>query len=511
MNKTVCKTATLTCLAVLCFAAALYAWAIASPIGSSPDEDFHQAMLYCAAGEKDSCLANGDRYGHCFTMRPTVPGSCQDYRDLDEPLASKIKPSETLTLYYDIGRALVSDSLEKTTINIRVMNTLLAVLMFTLALVLTVPQYRPQLYISLVVGAVPASLFFLTSLSPSAWAIISAAAVIGPFLSFAARAVHAGEVTTQRAQSLLLQTGRLVFVILALLIGLGSRYESFLWTPIIVFFSIAIVLFTQGPIRFKRSTLVALSLLLVILTLGITFVFSERASISPTQLFAILFTEGVSWWVIEKSLNTLLGVMSLTGVPGAELGTHDVPMPALVSFLVSAAVGGILLRSISSAQRASNIIFFCLLILLAALVIVLWSTKDWDYYQPRYFLPIFYFVLFVAAIGIPSNQLKSERKYWSLILIASILAYSVALLTTLLRFIYGLEFQDTRYPLGKEALVTNPWDLYSATTPFWWLGGPSWLSPFITWVAGSVSFFIAVMLGWRVVSRKTDSTTTESC
>jgi hypothetical protein len=31
-------------------------WAVSSPVGSSPDDDFHLASIWCAWGESDTCL-----------------------------------------------------------------------------------------------------------------------------------------------------------------------------------------------------------------------------------------------------------------------------------------------------------------------------------------------------------------------------------------------------------------------------------------------------------------------
>ena len=504
------KTLVLASIATLCFVAAFYAWVIASPIGASPDEDFHQAMLYCAAGETDNCLSDGQRYGHCFSMRPTVPGSCRDYRHFDEPIASKIKINEPLTLYYAVGHFLVSDSLEGTTVNMRVMNSLLAVLMLGLSLALTATRYRPHLFIAIVVAAVPASLFFLSSINPSAWAIISASALMGPFLSLMHYFANKTSNTQVISESNLLQLYRVIFIVIAASLGLGSRYESFLWAPLIILFSTLFVLADDYKRILQRNNLILLTIIIFMLIIGIAFIFSERSSVQPLQLFYNLTDEGISGWVTEKSLNTLLGVLSLTGIPGAELGTHDVPMPPLVSFLVAVSVGGLLLNSIAKSSRSQNLVFLALFLCITTIIVVLWSTKDWDYYQPRYFLPVLFFFLFAAIQSVPLATLRMDRKYWTMVLVPATIAYSTALMTTMLRFIYGVEFQQTRYPLGKEAVLISPSKLFDAVTPVWWLGGPSWLSPFLTWFIGSVCFFTGVMIVWFAILQSKSSPAAES-
>ena len=147
-------------LSLVCFTLALLAWTLASPVGSSPDEDYHQAMVYCASGDTNGCSADGVRYGHCYTMRPTTSGSCSQYKDLPAPISTQIKPDIPLTLYYNVTQFLVTDTLGQTTLSIRAMNAGLAMIAFFLALWLTTPVWRPHLFISLIICSVPSSLFF---------------------------------------------------------------------------------------------------------------------------------------------------------------------------------------------------------------------------------------------------------------------------------------------------------------------------------------------------------------
>ena len=85
----------LTCLAAF---VALAGWSMASPPGSSPDDDYHLASIWCAQGiDGDRCaavegepdqrllpyLASGA--ASCFATDFTVSGSCQDDFTTDEP------------------------------------------------------------------------------------------------------------------------------------------------------------------------------------------------------------------------------------------------------------------------------------------------------------------------------------------------------------------------------------------------------------------------------------------
>ncbi|WP_156109921.1 DUF2142 domain-containing protein, partial [Cryobacterium sp. MLB-32] len=67
---------------------ALSAWALASPVGSSPDDDFHLASTWCATGEDTSMcrlvgneqqrsLPNSLLASPCYAFKSDMSASCQ--------------------------------------------------------------------------------------------------------------------------------------------------------------------------------------------------------------------------------------------------------------------------------------------------------------------------------------------------------------------------------------------------------------------------------------------------
>jgi hypothetical protein len=72
------------------------------------------------------------------------------------------------------------------------------------------------------------------------------------------------------------------------------------------------------------------------------------------------------------------------------------------------------------------------------------------------------------------------------------------LLSAELRFLYGVVYRTTRYPLTKEIHDINPSRLLSAEVPNWWLA-PEFMSPFMVWIVGSLSFLVGVILLYRWV------------
>ena len=494
------KSFILICISAFLFFISFAVWTLASPVGSAPDEDFHQNMIYCAAGKSSACQENGSRYGHCYSMRPTVSGACKNYSDLKSPIATAINTNTVLPLYYNTAQFFVSDNLGKSTINIRLMNASLAILLGLISLLLTAKPYRLQTFLALIICSVPAGFFFIGSISPTAWAILSVALIVGPVYSvidFSNYNTSPKLFFNIRIINLL----RFIFITSLIAMGVGSRYETMIWIPLLLVFTVMVNFNRIRLIPFSKSTWLAISVMSIFLLGASILMLFERSPMPFNDLIARVLTNLTSWWTFEKALSTLFGMMALTGIPGAELGTHDAPISPIASFFISVAVGGAVLGGLSKASQKHTFLFLLLIFILFLTTIILWSAKDWDYYQSRYFVPIFYFVIFFALIGRSTNEFFEDAKYWLFVLLSIALAYSLVLLSTVLRFIYGLEFQQTRFPLGKEAIDSNPARLLDAPIPDWWLTDIVWLTPFSIWVIGSVSFIGALLIGWFVIKR----------
>src|SRR5660397_90017 len=72
-------------------AVALSAWALASPIGASPDDDFHLPSIWCADDARTDLSAPDPDHADlrlvlpgirasCYVADETVSGACQEWR-----------------------------------------------------------------------------------------------------------------------------------------------------------------------------------------------------------------------------------------------------------------------------------------------------------------------------------------------------------------------------------------------------------------------------------------------
>ncbi|WP_425280775.1 DUF2142 domain-containing protein [Leucobacter coleopterorum] len=70
------------------------AWALASPVGASPDEDFHLASIWCGSGEREGLCGPGSTADSrmvpdnieraiCYAHEPDVSAACQGKNFLD--------------------------------------------------------------------------------------------------------------------------------------------------------------------------------------------------------------------------------------------------------------------------------------------------------------------------------------------------------------------------------------------------------------------------------------------
>lgn len=482
-----------TAIAIL-FLIAVLAWAVASPVGSSPDEDFHQTMLYCTAGKTDQCFTNGERYGHCFSMRPTVSGDCNNYKKLTTPKATQVDEERTMPLYYKFMKKFVGETLGETTLSVRIANGFIAIFIAVLSVTLTSPKYRNIFIYTLIICSVPVGMFFISSINPTSWSIILVAASIGPMFSLCLNLLNKNHKTHAAINEHYVNILRFIFLWIVITLGVGSRFETMMWFPIVAIFGILSNISLDKFHKPKSREFFIWTFLLLLTAFMLRFAFVSKVHEDIGTGLTLLADNFLTWRTVEKSLNTLLGVLALTGIPGAELGTHDVPMPSIVSFLTSVVIGGTIIFGLSRSSRRHVVVFFTLILMVWGITAVLWSMVSWDVHQPRYFIPVLYLIVFLSLTGVGEPSFSKEKRVWAQIMICTFVAYSLALLSTELRFLHGLTYQMTRYPLGKEAIDINPARLFESLHPEWWLADLSFLNPFSVWMLGSLCFLTAIVL-----------------
>lgn len=475
----------------LLFWTALLAWAMSSPTGSSPDDEFHLANIYCATGQWD-CTPEGDRSIPCFAWSPQVTGDCLPREAMTatpylpqgtEPLGAKTDPVTTgisadrPALYPRVVSGLVSDTLAETSAKVRILNAALAVVMALLSVALSKRRIRAAVALSWLLAAVPLGMFIVASVNLSSWAIVGIVALWGPLLSV---------LSSTRLDRV--AVARLMFCQVAVAMALGSRNDSPLFIGIVTIALLALTL-SRNALREARWRLLVPAVIAVECIAVFARVTSGRAEYVMSQVAATSATDDGWYQILFAGPSTVL-----LAVVNPSLGWMDTDLPTLVDATASAALFGGLVVGAGVMYRRKALSVAVLVILMWLLLMVVWSRTTVS--QPRYFLPVLMvlsgLMLLPAARG---RALILTRLQSGLLLAALTMANSLALLTNL-----------QRYVTGQDGTTLDPVELAGLPVPLWWWQSLP-LTPFQVWLVGSVAFAAGCALLWRllptIVARRT--------
>ena len=539
-------------VAVLLFLS-LAAWVVSSPVGSSPDDDYHLAMTYCAADAAE-CTDAGARVGYCFAMQPLVSADCSLTGTQTVPRAEGVVQGHYPPFYYAYASVFVGDTLATSTLHIRLANSLLAVAMALGSIALTARPLRRAVALSWLVVSVPMAMFFIASINPNSWSIIGIAALWGPLLSLLT-APGGGGATFGAGVSMRVALARIGFIVLAAFISVAGRTEGALFLPIIAV-TLAVFAIPRHPLAERRSlarlvvpaTPLVLSILFLVLFAGSKAGVSPSGTAAPGERYR-------GWNVVQHTVNSMLGHLGMPGIPGATLGIYDVPVPAIAAVAAVAAAGGVVLLGLGVMYGRKALALALYVSLVFALIAVLWSRVPWEYFQPRYFIPLAFVGVglcllprpLVETYDRPLSRLADgdevagdvvegdggafgeggfvegddgafaegaghaadstpviTRLQLLVVVLAVAVANSATLMSTLIRYVRGVIAQPSRDPLNVLAPSIDPAELAGRNLPVWW-PPQVLLGPLGVWIAGSLTFTGAVLLVWWWLSRDNEA------
>lgn len=469
---------------------ALMGWALASPVGSSPDDDFHLTSIWCAAGEKpNACHVVADQKIRevpsviatkpCFAQKAKQSAACEA-TVLNDGQSTFVKTSrgnfQNLypPVFYRTMNLFVGSNIALSVFMMRIVNILLLVGLATALYLLLPASRRLTLVWELAITLLPLGLFLVVSTNPSAWAIISAGtfwiSLLGYFESSGAKKAGLGAIAA-----------------LSAILGAGARADAAVYVLIGV---VVVVLLTA---QLTRRWLMSAVLPFVLSVAAAVFYFSTRQSSVATSGFSGYASPGqhVSW----RSLlfTDILNVPSLwAGVFGSwSLGWIDTNMPAIVSvgglgcFAALAFAG---LASLSMRKALVVVTVLGALWLLPTYILVQSGTVVGHGVQPRYILPLVTMLAGVVLLQAGGVRLTFSR------------GQVVALVSTLsVVNAVALYFNLRRYITGTDIMS---WNLNSAGEWWWNIS----VSPMVVWIAGSLSFaaFLGIMARETLLMRPGD-------
>lgn len=468
-------------------------WAIASPIGSSADEDFHLGSIWCATGETNNCreidtqrqilyeLPSSIASEKCFlkgyTDAALRSAGCLSTEQTGQTLVVTHRVNNVAGYYppvfYRVLHEFVGTEVTKSVIVMRITNGVLAMTFIGLLLMTSPRWLKRALAIGLTVGLVPFGVFFLPSVNPSSWAIIGVFTFWAFFLAW---------LTGERALSRL-GIARLVGIALAGVMVVSSRSDAALYAGIT---TAVAVLVAWNKVRVHAQRLWVLALPVPFLLWALAFRFSSLSglvSFVPSTQTEEAGLEAASAVVGDLIRNAIEIPAFLAGALGANapsfdqssaflygIGSVDIQMPSILPLITVGMTVSALFASMRTLSRRRALGIALLLVALTLVPLMATSRFAYQYsYAPRTIYPLLLASIAIALLVIPWRRLWLSKVQVTLLAIGFSVANAVALLTTIRRYTNG---------------QSETWLSFFFTPEWWWDFGPS---PQVVVVIGSLA------------------------
>lgn len=457
------------------------AWSLASPIGSSPDDPFHLATIWCDSGEPGFCRAAAGEGAEgtrlvlvppeigagiaCYAFRPTVSARCQADLESRVGLARGVANDGLYPGgFHRFMSLFATEHVGRSVVVMRMLSWMVAIGLVLAAWALAASDLRRSFSIALLTTLVPLGVFLFASTNPSGVAVAGVAA-----FWCAAQGYLSADGRGRRRTVLVV-----ALMVAGSLVAVGSRFDAGLYLAVA---GVAALIAAGGyrPVLRRRSLLVVA--ICLVGALGAVLGGQTQESLagelggeSRRALPVVLF---------ENALELPRLVVGSLGTFG--LGWLDTPVPGLASTFMLLALGGVLLVGVSVASRDKWLALAVVAVaLLLAPTLVLAANRNFvgENVQPRYLLPLLPVLVgtvLLAPRGRPGVVLR--RGQVVIVVVGIVLAHSASLHANIRRYVTGVDVRG--FDLGAQ----DEW---------WWGTGPG---PLETWLLGSVAFAVVATCG----------------
>lgn len=455
----------------------MVAWAVSSPAGSSPDEDYHLGSIWCPRPiEGSGCsfeVTNGEitaievpqsfHSPTCYAFNAHVSAGCTDaYSDDVIVLSERFDGGMYPFGYYQFEHMFIGDDVFTSVVWMRIMNITLALLGLGTIAAFASPAIRHSLLLATTAAWVPMGIYFVASINPSGWAISG-------LIIYAAGLYAALEAEGWRKGPLLGAAA------LGAIMSVTSRSDSAFF---VVFVTVAIWL--VGARRRPSKAVVGFTVLAFVGAIA-AFVTSGQARNAT----------GAGGWPTNEALGLpKLFVANLIELPdyianfwGLTFGPGwvDVPLSSWSTLGMLFLAGGVVFvgaRELWFTKASASLLVVGLLLGVPVVGMTLRHVTPVTYYQARYTLPllaVFYFIWTLRK----NNKLFFVKVGELALIIPLVSAANLwALHRLILRYTQGLDDN----PLAGIVRIT---------AVEWW---PWSVSPTLVWVGGSLSFAAGITI-----------------
>lgn len=461
----------------------LSAWAFASPIGASPDEDYHLASIWCSHGTSEGICETGATSesrkvpevlmsSECYRFLQGVGSECTEGYS-STALIDTERGSFTGTyppIFYWVMGLFVTGHPIISLMLMRLFNAALFV-----AAITTLTATRPKSLAAVPLWVIPTvfiplGMFIVPSINPSSWALISAVVVL-PFtyMFFVAR----------KLSSIITAAS---FATVGVVMGAGARGDSAVYAVLAVGLGtfLGFQKNREGIKRLFLPVILAVFSAVLFFSIGQSAILSPETSPAPLTLAAILHNFATNIVQLPQLWAGSLGT--------TQLGWLDTPMPALVWVSTIFVFSGVTFWSLKKLHWKKSL---SLAVMVSALIAVPMYIYVHDQVtvgfgvQARYILPLLIMFVIVVLLDLSPNLDLNRAQIWVVAVVAAV-ANSLALRVNLRRYITGLDIDSPNLDSQVE---------------WWWSNAPS---PMFVWIIGSLSFF--GFLTFALTRIKTDET-----
>ena len=452
------------------------AWAVASAPGSSADDDYHLASIWCAWAPEDAgCVivnhpAPPDpdlvsvpdlaiQSSYCAAFHSETSGLCP-YLSPDGTVA--VPDPDTYQMrsnngsypdgFYDVMRLFVVDSAATSVVLMRMASALVCLALLVSAGLVSGWADRWRLWLYWLVGAVPMGLFVFASNNPSGVAVAGAAAVFPATLAALAQAPRGRRAWPAAA-----------LAAVAALLAVSSRNDAVYFCGLAVACAVVVNLTTRRH-DLVRQVMVLAPVGAVLAVTYVTGAVGGLAGGAPAS--GRVAPTGKN---IQDVLSFYVGGFATT------LGWLDVPMPSLAWGSIALALGAAFGYGVGGLGRRRALAFGVTLGLALFLPVYMLENVGYgvgEWVQPRYLLPIVVIILGILALHGSDRGVRPTTSQLLWIAGLATVGHSVALHVLMRRYITGLDVGGFNLNEGLE----------------WWWSVP--VKPMTTWVVGSVAFAV---------------------
>lgn len=372
-------------------------WALNSPVGSSPDDDFHLTTIWCQFGDRQSACsevgsdpkvvnvpASVALASQCYRFQPDVSGSCAEEVAGIASGVSRVNDGEYPGMFYTSMALFVGPDVKRSVIAMRVVNVLLASVLIFAALTVPSRSTSRAFALSFSVVLIPLGIFLVGSTNPSGWTFIGAA-TFWVFLTSWLQMI--------RRVPPLKSTVILILLVFSAVLLIGARSDGAL-------LALTVCLAAAILHRDDRTSERDVALLMVRwLPIVFTAIAAVVVLISTTQIGMATGGESDRWQQGTQAVHPVnLLVQNLQDLPtlvvgavgGSGLGWLDTLMPSIVYVTNTLLIGALILIGLNNMWKRKGVAI--ILLLLATLGPPLLLLQINNHFvgsgvQPRYLLP----------------------------------------------------------------------------------------------------------------------------